>query len=60
MIDSATQQQAIVRLFELVRSGEVDNLEFTQLDSLIYGGLEQTYRVTDADREQRSVQTAAV
>ncbi|WP_149101740.1 hypothetical protein [Luteimonas viscosa] len=60
MIDSNTQHQAIGRLFELVRNGDVDNLEFTQLDSLIYGGLEQTYRVTDADRDQRSVQTSAV
>lgn len=60
MIDSATQHQAVVRLFDLVRNGDVDNLEFTQLDSLIYGGLEQTYRVTDADREQRVIQTSAV
>ncbi|TWT23182.1 hypothetical protein FQY83_00555 [Luteimonas marina] len=60
MIDSATQHQAIGRLFELVRNGDVDNLEFTHLDSLIYGGLEQTYQVTDADREQRTIQTTAV
>jgi len=60
MIDSTTQHQAINRLFDLVRNGEVENLEFSQLDSLIYGGLEQTYRVTDADIEQRHVQTSAV
>ena len=60
MIDSTTQHQAINRLFDLVRNGEVETLEFSQLDSLIYGGLEQTYRVTDADIERRHVQTSAV
>lgn len=60
VIDTATQHQAIGRLFDLVRTGEVDNLEFAQLDSLIYSGLEQTYQVTEADREQRTVQTTAV
>ncbi len=60
MIDSMTQHQAITRLFDLVRSGEVENLEFSQLDSLVYGGLEQTYRVTEADLEQRHIQTSAV
>ena len=60
VIDSETQQQAIGRLFDLVRAGDVDNLEFSQLDSLIYGGLEQTYHVSDADIEQRSISTTAV
>ena len=46
MIDSNTQHQAVTRLFELARAGDVDNLEFDQLDSLIYGSLERTYRVT--------------
>ena len=59
MIDSTTQHQAVVRLFELARSGEVDNLEFEQLDSLIYGSLEQTYRVTEADLCERHVVTSA-
>ena len=60
MIDSNTQHQAVVRLFDLARSGEVDNLEFEQLDSLIYGGLEQTYRVTEADLQERCVVTSAI
>jgi len=60
MIDSNTQHQAVVRLFELARNGEVDNLEFEQLDSLIYGGLEQTYRVTSADVMERHVVTSAI
>jgi hypothetical protein len=49
MIDADTQHQAVTRLFELSRNGDVDNLEFSQLDALIYERLEQTYRVTHAD-----------
>jgi hypothetical protein len=45
MYDSteSTEHQAVTRLFDLVRAGEVDNLEFTQLDSLVYGRLLQAY-----------------
>jgi hypothetical protein len=60
MIDSATQHQAISRLFDLVRNGDVDNLEFSQLDSLIYGELEQTYPVSEIDQAQRHIQTSVV
>lgn len=60
MIDSSTRHEAVNRLFDLVRNGDIDNLEFSQLDSLIYGGLEQTYRVTDTEIEHRHVQTTAV
>ncbi len=59
-MDSETQHQAIVRLYELVRNGDVDNLEFNQLDSLVYGGLEQTYQVNDDAHGPRSVQTSAI
>ncbi len=59
MIDSSTQHQAINRLFELVRKGDVETLEFSQLDSLIYGGLLQTYQVTEPEPRQRQVQTSA-
>ena len=59
-IDSNTQHQAVVRLFELSRTGEIDSTEFEQLDSMIYGGLEQTYRVTAADVEERQVVTSAI
>jgi hypothetical protein len=60
MIDSSTRHEAVNRLFDLVRNGDVDNLEFSQLDSLIYGGLERTYQVGDADTQPRQVQTTAV
>lgn len=34
---------AVTRLFDLVRSGNVDNVEFNQLDSLVYSRLLQAY-----------------
>lgn len=47
-IGNSTEQQAVTRLFDLVRTGEVDNVEFAQLDSLIYERLLKTY---DCGRE---------
>lgn len=41
--DSNAGHDAVTRLFDLVRSGEVDNVEFNQLDSLVYSRLLQTY-----------------
>lgn len=38
-----TEHQAVTRLFDLSRVGEVDNVEFAQLDSLVYRRLVQTY-----------------
>jgi hypothetical protein len=42
-IDASTEHQAVTRLFDLVHAGDVDNLEFNQLDSLVYGRLLRTY-----------------
>lgn len=50
MTENDVEHQAVSRLFDLVRSGDTETLEFDQLDSLIYGRLQQTYRVTDADQ----------
>ncbi|MHC9085304.1 hypothetical protein ACYX7E_09725 [Luteimonas sp. RIT-PG2_3] len=50
MTESDVEHQAVSRLFDLVRNGDTETLEFDQLDSLIYGRLQQTYRVTDADQ----------
>jgi hypothetical protein len=58
MLDQVPHQ-AVSRLFDLVRNGEVDNLEFTQLDSLVYGALERTYQVDEADQAERQVQAGA-
>lgn len=58
MIDPATEHQAVNRLFELSRNGELDNLEFTQLDALIYERLQQTYRVTTSDVARERVLAA--
>ncbi len=51
MIDSI-QHQAIHRLFDLSCRGEVENMEFVQLDSMIYAGLERAYPVDEADPAQ--------
>lgn len=46
--DEIAEHQAVTRLFELVRNGQTDNTEFSQLDSLIYQRLLQTYAVPEA------------
>ena len=40
---NGAEREAITRLFELARAGEVDNVEFDQLDSLVYTRLLQAY-----------------
>lgn len=60
--DENAEHEAMVRLFELARSGETDNCEYDQLDSMIYGRLEQAYagnepaavQATDAIQVQTS------
>jgi hypothetical protein len=37
------EHEAVTRLFELARSGDTDNCEYSQLDSMIYTRLEQAY-----------------
>lgn len=58
MIDPATEHQAVNRLFELSRNGDLDNLEFSQLDALIYERLQQTYRVGTSDMVRERVLAA--
>ncbi len=41
--DENAEHQAVTRLFELTCSGEIDSCEYSQLDSLVYGRLEQAY-----------------
>lgn len=43
IIDRSAGHDAVTRLFDLVRSGDVDNIEFNQLDSLVYSRLLETY-----------------
>ena len=52
---SNTEQEAVVRLYELVRNGDMDNTEFSQLDSLVY---ERFMRSYDSDASQ--VQTESI
>lgn len=37
------EHEAVTRLFELARSGDTENCEFSQLDALIYTRLEEAY-----------------
>src|SRR3546814_19597239 len=41
--DESAEHEAMTRLFDLTRNGETDNCEYSQLDSMIYGRLEQAY-----------------
>lgn len=41
--NSPAEHDAVTRLFDLSRSGEVDNVEFNQLDSMIYSRLLEAY-----------------
>ena len=58
MIDNNARLEAVNRLFELVQSGEVESLEFSQLDSLIYEGLEQTYSAEVIEVPAQAVRAA--
>lgn len=40
---SPAEHEAVGRLFDLARAGQVDNVEFDQLDSLVYSRLLQAY-----------------
>jgi hypothetical protein len=45
ILDSSAGHDAVTRLFDLSRAGAVDNVEFSQLDSLVYSRLLETYHV---------------
>ncbi len=57
----SAEHEAVTRLFELARNGDTDNCEYSQLDSMIYGRLEQAYGGADQVRRVGAiqVQTAA-
>ena len=42
-LDTDSGHQAVARLFDLSCAGAFDNVEFNQLDSLVYSRLLQTY-----------------
>lgn len=43
ILDTSAGHDAVTRLFDLSRAGAVDNVEFSQLDSLVYARLLETY-----------------
>jgi hypothetical protein len=50
------EHEAVTRLFELARNGHTENCEYSQLDSMIYGRLEQAY----AGAEPAALQAGAL
>ena len=51
----ATEHEAVTRLFDLSREGHLDDLEFVQLDSLVYQRLAETYEATGSDTPSESI-----
>ncbi len=54
--DENAEHDAVTRLFELARSGDIDSCEYSQLDSMVYGRLEQAY----GGEERTSLQSGAI
>src|SRR3546814_10328669 len=52
--DENAEHEAMTRLFDLTRNGETDNCEYSQLDSMIYGRLEQAYGSDGRSEEHTS------
>lgn len=48
VIDRSAKLEAVSRLFDLSRAGDTDNVEFSQLDSLVYDRLLEAY---ECDRD---------
>lgn len=42
-LDTSAEHEAVTRLFDLARAGAIDNVEFNQLDSLVYSRLLEAY-----------------
>lgn len=54
-IGSSTEHDAINRLFDLASAGEVQNVEFAQLDSMIYQRLMRAYDVAQDPQQAESI-----
>src|SRR3546814_12862794 len=54
--DENAEHEAMTRLFDLTRNGEPDNCDYSHLDSMIKGRLEQAYG-SDGTRPPRTGQT---
>ena len=52
---NSTEHEAVTRLFDLARTGDVDNVEFAQLDSLVYQRLVQAYDAEPAAASDESI-----
>lgn len=54
-----SDDQAINRMFELTRNGEIDNSEYALLDAVIQARLRQAYDDGHMDQAPTSAQVAA-
>ena len=54
-LDRSAEHEAVTRLFDLARAGAVDNIEFNQLDSLVYARLLETYAGDEAANGGESI-----
>lgn len=52
---NSTEHEAVIRLYELVRNGEVDNTEFAQLDSLVYERFMRSYDIDTTQTQTESI-----
>jgi hypothetical protein len=43
-----SEHEAVERLFELARNGDIDNREFHELDCLVQQGLLEAYGIADS------------
>jgi hypothetical protein len=50
-----TEQEAVVRLYELVRNGDMDNTEFSQLDSMVYERFMRNYDIDASHVQTESI-----
>lgn len=50
-----TEQEAVVRLYELVRNGDMDNTEFSQLDSMVYERFMRNYDIDASPVQTESI-----
>ncbi len=55
MSSNSTEHEAVVRLYELARNGEVENTEFSQLDSMVYERFMRSYDIDASQAPAESI-----
>ncbi|MGI8560273.1 MAG: hypothetical protein ACR2J7_02305 [Luteimonas sp.] len=55
MSSNSTEHEAVFRLYELARNGEVENTEFSQLDSMVYERFMRSYDIDTIQTQTESI-----